>query len=961
MSSFKKVYLTKILTTYIDANGKETKSKDTFPSGWNKKDFCESAENKVNEKNGFGHLVRCGKESGIIVLDFDKQDGSDYDPYVETCKIYPDLHKHYTVKSRRGYHVYFKYDSRIKKFEMEGVDTQTDNKLVFGENTPVMRYDGSVYSYKKINNGMITELPDVLLKMCKMHNDEHELLEFTTDINYVYDVTDDQIRDILDRLLAHPELRSFFNRYDKWLILTTVMKTMDKFNIWDEYCRMGSGYNAAENLKTWRSINIKISINFFCKLLKLPFFKYHKVVDDVTLNSRVAHTCWEVDWKYISILFQEFCDNDVIILDSKTGTGKTTCVAKNFASYHALHPEITLLSIANLRSLCDQQIITFKNNGTELYNYQDDKCNPSLLLMYSSVICINSLYQLYECDFSNKIIYIDEVFALLNSFENNHTMVHERLIINTLIRAVNECHKIVVSDAHIYNSVLLLLENRIKKDPNKVIHYINEYQKFKGVPAVRYNDENELYNKVWEKVQCEFPQTFCFAFDSLKKATEWFNYLKDEASEANRNRMILYTSATNEDMCEDWNDKIVFYSPKISTGVDINTINASEQFMYITGKSVSSITMLQMATRCRNMSQLSYYSEARSRNAMYVDYQDCVNKCLKEFHANVLGRSSCYIDKNDVMLENEDIYFNLRCENKYVKDLHMTNVCAHFEKELKKCGFVLLSAEDDIGKLAEATKEKMVARSKEIQEEKYQKIVACLDNEEKDGVDIQMQNRVELLKLNTPELVEEYRDLIENERKLEHFLNYTRLNTSEAHCNFKLNEIVNSKMLSGVEGNIWNKIKYIHMIAKICNISHDLFDISNISVVEPCDSKKVINLINAIKVLYNKRDKAKIYNADYITKMYVFMLNSCIKQLSLIKSTRSKARSETRDKYVYSINETNKAKYDKLMLIMGCNTYKYDSKNDTTAKINFLCDIDDVTTTTTDAQDTQDELYEVIA
>ena len=86
--------------------------------------------------------------------------------------------------------------------------------------------------------------------------------------------------------------------------------------------------------------------------------------------------------------------------------------------------------------------------------------------------------------------------------------------------------------------------------------------------------------------------------------------------------MRLYTSETEIDIEEDWTDLIIFYSPKITTGVDITCIESSEQFIYITDQSASSINLLQMATRTRNMTQLNYYSTARSCESLYESFED---------------------------------------------------------------------------------------------------------------------------------------------------------------------------------------------------------------------------------------------------------------------------------------------------------------------------------------------------
>ena len=95
--------------------------------------------------------------------------------------------------------------------------------------------------------------------------------------------------------------------------------------------------------------------------------------------------------------------------------------------------------------------------------------------------------------------------------------------------------------------------------------------------------------------------------------------------------MFLYTAGEDTLIQKDWKDKIIFYSPKITTGVDITCIKSSEQFIYITGQSVSSISLLQMATRTRNMKRLNYYSCARSFESQYESFEDCRKKITEKY------------------------------------------------------------------------------------------------------------------------------------------------------------------------------------------------------------------------------------------------------------------------------------------------------------------------------------------
>ncbi|RZK27129.1 MAG: hypothetical protein EOO43_00575 [Flavobacterium sp.] len=847
MNVFKKIFFRNELTTYLTESQQNLKS--LLPQNWNGANFDY---NKNNHNKGYGGVIKTGKINNIMVLDFDSMKS-----YKDVCLLYPDVYKHYTVRTRRGMHVYFTYDETVKRYNADKVDTQSDNKLVICEETPVTRYNGEKYVYSYVG-GEILPMPKILKEKCILQGQEkNNTRSFThNNINYDYEISDEQILEIIEQLKEkHPE---YLTQYDHWLKFTTVMKTINRFDIWDNTNRQYSGYSRSGNIKIWNGIKMCISPNFFCNLLGMSSIKFSKKVE--ALDSQVdKENCVYINKKFFELSnddgIDDFADTDIIVIQSGTGTGKTTCVAAEFASYQFLRPEITLLSIVNLISLANQQLITFKSKGVDICSYRDNKVNPALIMCQNSVICINSLHKLHSCDFRNKIIYIDEVHALCQSLTHNNTIHNQRLVFNTLIRAIKTCHKVIVSDAHILNATMHLLSERMYDGVSTYCHYINTYNKFQDVCAVKYNDENSFFGKVKNKVLNG--ESFSFACDSKDIVTKWYNWLWAEASVETQNRMLLYTSETDSEICDDWKDKIIFYSPKISTGVDVTILHQTEQFLYITGKSVSSITLYQMATRTRNMSQLNYYSSCSSFEAKYKTLEDCHNQVISEFMANLLGISSCKLDeeiKKD-FVEKERIYRDIYVENTYVLDYYKTYTLRYFENELRGAGFKIIKSNEESSKLDTEVMTKMELIADQITEDKFEQLIMSLNEEEveiPEGLS-QMKKRVDILNLCNKEELEEYRDLIEDEHKFEQFLNYNRLKKPYDHCKMKLTEVVNGKMAYGLQSNVWNKIKYVHMLAKNSGIKDDLFNLRGIVCPDIAD-KKIQGLIKTIKVLYRKRD-----------------------------------------------------------------------------------------------------------
>jgi hypothetical protein len=926
VNRFKKVYFREKLTTELNERGEEKKRdlKYLLPKGYTKADFDYSNESNTKYKAN-GHVIVTGQINNITVLDFDNMD-----VYLEACNIYRNLHTHYTVETRRGRHVYFLYDETIATtLKVKNVDVQTKGKLIIGEGTLLHRYNGSKVKYHYIN-GQIKEMPKILRDWaCNVDTStKSKQRDYETNIDYDYIVTDEECRNVLDMLAASQHC-DCFSEYSKWLTFTAIMKTLGKKEMWDEYSQRydSDNYNKRKNNVIWNDLKTKISINYFCKLLDIPAFKYHKHADEDVLYDQVEYyedSYRLVNEQYVNVDYNDFVNSDSVVIESGTGTGKTTCVSNFIREYRRkTGDKSTILSIVNLISLANQQKLTFEKKGIDLKMYNEVKVNPSILMAFDACICINSLGQLWECDFSNKIVYIDEIYSLCLSLTHNDTLKHQRSIINTLNRIITTCKKLIISDAHIYNVVMELIDVRLRDENKPFVHYFNEYQKFDGVTALKYTDENLFYESLKEKVL--LGETFCFASDSKAVIDKWYSKLYNMANVETQAKMFVYTSELETEIQQDWNDKIVFYSPKITTGVDITTSNASTQYMHITGGSVSSIALLQMSTRCRNMKQLNYYSNARSNASLYENYDDCSKKVIDDFAHNQLGYSYINIADfhiNEQFTDMEDLYLHLYTYNCYALDLHGTNVLYFFERELEKCGFVLETCKGKQVKLDVALKNEFNDIATEHKDEKFELLKETMENLMEDeefkviGSIKPLVQRCNILGLTTSEDIEEYRDVIEDQHILTDFFHYNGMKKGIRFVEDKVYNIINNKMLAGLEKNSWLKIKYVYMLGGICGLSVDtLFELDNI--VMPEMTKENVTLIDGIKKLYDKRDKldAKDFDLNYIKKLYKSMVDNLTKKLKLYTSERSK-RGSDRDKFTYTLNDENITKYNRLIALM---------------------------------------------
>ena len=112
----------------------------------------------INDKVIF---IITGKLSNITVVDFD--DKKLYNSYVEN---YPDLKNNYTVKTNKGYHIYFKYESSLKSTtninNIKGIDIRNDGGLIIAPPTKYKLLSGQTARYKYVS-GEILDIPKYLL------------------------------------------------------------------------------------------------------------------------------------------------------------------------------------------------------------------------------------------------------------------------------------------------------------------------------------------------------------------------------------------------------------------------------------------------------------------------------------------------------------------------------------------------------------------------------------------------------------------------------------------------------------------------------------------------------------------------------------------------------------------------------------------------------------------------------
>ncbi len=159
---------------------------------------------------------------------------------------------------------------------------------------------------------------------------------------------------------------------------------------------------------------------------------------------------------------------------------------------------------------------------------------------------------------------------------------------------------------------------------------------------------------------------------------------------------MLVTADT--DVCiknavEELKDNFVFFSPKITFGVDFSVEAPQDMFMYIKGNSTNPAGMFQQATRTRNIKMLFFHGECGNQESQCDSLEEVyqnIESCLSMSKA--LATLCTYIEEIDDMQFAYKTFFKMFCYTEFANDVLATNKINNFEHILQQNGFDLSTA-----------------------------------------------------------------------------------------------------------------------------------------------------------------------------------------------------------------------------------------------------------------------------
>ena len=344
---------------------------------------------------------------------------------------------------------------------------------------------------------------------------------------------------------------------------------------------------------------------------------------------------------------------------------------------------------------------------------------------------------------------------------------------------------------------------------NKTVFLTNEFKKFEGVQAIRLRNEPEFLDKLVE--HCNSNSPFLFGCDSCNVATAFYHHCLEHVTDPSlKAKFLLITAETNyrvKDACKEFEGKFVFYSPKITFGVDFSTLVAQDVFIHITGNSIQPSGSFQQTTRCRNIRTLYYYGECTENLSYYNSLAEVRADVEQALVTSKTFNTTCtYLDEFDQVQVVQNTFFNLYCLNEFTRDTFASNKLRHFELILEANGFQLTEQ-------GEKAKVDVKGMLEEVNEKVFEDFLANPADHNNPRYNM-LRNNISYLKL-TPtdtETLKRFKDILLNRRKVDEHDATIRFFRSTAYVEDKLGDLGLECLELKSMTNCYQKVKLLRAL-----------------------------------------------------------------------------------------------------------------------------------------------------
>ena len=614
LNKLKLVYTSCYLVAYINEKG-ETKKQLSLSSNWDKvekSDYNSKIKlySKIEQKECYPNSYYILTEkSNILTIDID-------DPEKHKDMVNRLLKDCETiVKTRKGYHFYFKNDESIPRRKIMhevGVDINTKSLLFCPEYKNI--HNDEVYKYEFIKSNKLVDLPDYakiwINGLLSTFDSVKKLLpvkqksvskELVIDPNRQVEIYNIDIVDKICQLLYN---NNHFKDYKLWtrtaFILRHINNTQEAFQLFHKYSKKVKEYSTRSELDNKKVFYGKYDDSFdetavllYCQKLDKNFYSKHlehlyksKYTDK--FNYFDQQYLWEHD------MFSEWHKNyKSLLIRSNYGTGKTFAFKKLIEKYKYKR----ILFLTYRQSLAT----SLTNELKEKYKFEsyldkqtDIKNANRLILQLDSISKISKTDSCFDEIETNKydLVVIDEIEGILNHL--SWEKINQPLVYGNLRKVIESSKKILALDGDLSDRTIDFINDI--DDSFKI--YVNRYQGrkkkfifYKNITKFDKLINDDLINK----------KNIVIVSMTKTDTEKYYNYYKDKYitiihNGLQKNKDIL------ENVNENWQKaQLLIYSPSVEAGVDF-TIEKHFDKVYciLTNQSTTYRAFSQMLNRVRN-------------------------------------------------------------------------------------------------------------------------------------------------------------------------------------------------------------------------------------------------------------------------------------------------------------------------------------------------------------------------
>ena len=826
-----------------------------------------------------------GKINNIIVIDIDKPKIGEIDGARLFAGLMEDNEKTLTFKSPSGgRHYYFKYDDDIKyscirlkrkrnnkETDEYSIDLLSNGKYAVVYNNiihdvPIQKLPENVkefilntenYKNKTKTKRNDTNEPD-------KHENNKPKTNIANDIQFKY-----KLDDVIDLLNKLP--KDYYENDQLWKNITSALKSANLHKEWVEFSKKSvSKYDEIKNDKIWTNNTLNIDLTYLNAIAKKEGIKtklkIHRWCDKLDLFTTTPNETRHVEFVELvktktnpNIKDFDYDRHPHILIKSATGTGKTQCTSELIQKIRGEY-DYNVLSIVSRISLAEQHKTNFKKIG--IVSYQDIESRE-----YGNcknlVIQVDSITLLTPDKLKNTIVYLDEINSLLDYVLNSSTLANKRLdVYNRLCIIVKSASYVIGVDADLSDIVTMFFKN-LKITPY-IIH--NTFKNAKG-KVTQYMCQNKLIADM--KAKLKRGEKFICCFDSLRYEEIVLEELRQYCDRTQldcKKDFLIYSSKEGDDKSlkdvkESWDDKYVFYTPKIVYGVDFVPKQAMPVYAFFQCTSINPLSFSQMVSRCRNISHLRYFIEERNHNLQFTCAEDIkdhytdvltyindVTNVIEENYKKTKPKKKKYgavtyydyDSKRGEIINLASMFDDMFWKQQYYNSVMKSAMNYHFQSILKEKGYNISVNEMDgkhkidIDRLKEDVKETNSETIKSIIQDPENSLTAGQKK-----VKESIEKRAEILHIGMD--CSKYEEELTDDRKFVTHLNVCEL-LNTRHDDKLYDKTCKEFGVQNITSNTM-KIKLINEVQMLMNVSPLCIDNINNDIVIPDDKRDLIKKV----------------------------------------------------------------------------------------------------------------------